>query len=731
MDFTAALVAGRCPIPFDYLGVHEESDGRRVVRTFLTWAATVHVVRGKTKQEMTRVHDAGLFESSITAAGPFAYTLEVTDTAGTTFTLDDPYRFLPVSDEAVFDRWSEGTERRAHALFGSRVIEHAGVRGTCFSVWAPHAYNVNLMGSFNRWDGRCHPMRARGSTGVWELFVPNVGHEAHYKFDVRPRDGDVSVHKTDPFARAMELRPQNASVVWHPLEPHEWDDAEWMTRRVTRHTADAPVAIYEVHAGSWRRHAGYDVAGGIPGWLTYRELADTLLPYVKELGFTHVELLPVAEHPLDQSWGYQTVGYFAATSRYGTPEDFKYFVDRAHQLDIGVLLDWTPAHFPRDSHGLARFDGIPLYEHPDPRRGAHPDWGTLIFDYGRPQVAAFLISNAIYWFEAFHIDGLRVDAVASMLYLDYSRAAGEWVPNRHGGRENLEALAFIRALNDAVREECPDVLMIAEESTAWPRVSFPTSEGGLGFHSKWNMGWMHDTLAVMTADPLFSKGSYSKLTFSIWYAESENFLLPLSHDEVVHLKHSLLGKMPGSAEQRLANLRLMLAYMWMHPGKKLLFMGGEFGQQREWNFEAELQWELLESRGHAGVRDLVARLNHLYITEHALHGLDRETEGFEWLDCHDSARTTIAFMRWAPEWTEPVIVAVNFTPVTWEGYRLPLPFAGRYELLLNSGSAAFGAEPAHELARAFEAVEGDLHGRKYYVEFDFPPLAAVVLRQRG
>ncbi len=733
MDFVSALTEGRCSVPFDFLGVHpDETDAsRHVVRVFLPWAAAVTLVRHGEDHSMPRVHDPGLFEASFVADHAFAYTLRVTDGNGQVFALEDPYRFLPVLDETALAPFKDGTERRAHRLLGARVLEHQGVTGTCFSVWAPHAFNVNLMGEFNRWDSRCHPMRPRGSTGVWELFVPGTGRGTHYKFDVRPRETSGRVAKTDPFARAMELRPRTASVVWDGAERYEWGDGEWMGTRAARHAPDAPLAIYEVHVGSWRKHAGHDAKKGTPGWYGYRELADTLLPYAKELGFTHVELLPVAEHPLDLSWGYQTVGYFAPTSRHGTPDDFRYFVDRAHQLGIGVLLDWTPAHFPRDAHGLARFDGVPLFEHPDPRRGAHPDWGTLIFDYGRPEVASFLVSSALYWFEEFHIDGLRVDAVASMLYLDYSRAAGEWVANRYGGRENLEAIAFLKTLNDAVREEYPDVMMIAEESTAWSKVSFPTADGGLGFHFKWNMGWMHDTLEVLRGDPLFRKNLYSKLTFSIWYAESEFFLLPLSHDEVVHMKGSLYGRMPGSPAQKLANLRLLLTYMWMHPGKKLLFMGGEFGQPSEWNFEKELEWGLLASPGHKGVQALVARLNQLYAAEPALHNLEREARGFEWLECHDAARTTIAFIRWAPEWTDPVVVAANFTPMVWEGYRLPVPFSGTYEVLLNSASQLHGADPAHDLPETLDAVEGELHGRKHYLEFDFPPLAAIALKVRS
>jgi 1,4-alpha-glucan branching enzyme len=726
-----ALVEGKCPTAFDYLGMHPLGTAGEgvVVRVFLTWAEEVHLLEGDTATYMTPMPIAGLFEIAFPdRAEFFEYRLRVKSHDGTTVELHDPYRFLPVLDEAALAPLAAGTERRAYRFLGARLTEHQGVDGACFAVWAPQAHNVNLMGEFNRWDARCHPMRPRGTTGVWELFVPQVGNGTHYKFDIRPTGTPRTLEKTDPYGRAMELRPQTASLVFDA--PHAWGDGEWMKNRKARQNDQAPIAIYEVHLGSWRRKPDANPREGYQGWLNYRELAETLLPYVKERGFTHIELMPIAEHPLDKSWGYQTAGYFAPTSRFGTPDDFRHFVDTAHQLEIGVLVDWTPAHFPRDAHGLARFDGSPLYEHHDPRRGAHPDWGTLIFDYGRPEVAAFLISSAIYWIEELHVDGFRVDAVASMLYLDYSRGEGEWVPNEYGGREHLEAIDFLRALTDAVHEECDGALVIAEESTSWPKVSHATEEGGLGFDFKWNMGWMHDTLEVFGIDPLFRKGAYEKLTFPMWYASSERFLLPLSHDEVVHMKGSLFERMPGNEEARLANLRLLFFYMWAHPGKKLLFMGGEWGQPEEWNFDAQLNWPAADSPGHAGVRHLLDRLNQLYRTKPSLHQLDVQPDGFEWLDCHDTGRTTIAFIRWGKDFQHPVVVVANFTPMVWTGYQLPVPHAGRYQLLVNSASSAFGAPEGNELPAAFDAQPGEVHGRKHYVELDLPPYAGVMLEWR-
>ncbi|MFQ5888447.1 MAG: 1,4-alpha-glucan branching protein GlgB [Gemmatimonadota bacterium] len=726
----AAIVAGRHSTPFEVLGIHPlrtaEEPGR-VVRVWLPGTHAVRLLDGERAIEMERVHPEGFFELTLPEERRFlAYGLEATDSEGRSRTLDDPYWFGPVLDEDRLDRLKRGGERRVHEFLGARPMTHEGAAGTLFSVWAPFAQSVCLLGSFNRWEARAHPMRPRGSTGVWELFIPAVGPGALYKYEIRTKHGDFRMEKADPCGFAMELRPATASVVWD-LGRYEWSDAEWMRRRARRQAADAPLAIYEVHLGSWRRAS---LPTDDPGWLGYREIAERLLPYVRELGYTHVELLPVTEYPLDASWGYQTVGYFAPTSRFGSPDDFRFFIDEAHRLGLGVILDWVPAHFPRDGHGLGFFDGTHLYEHEDPRKGVHPDWGTLIYNYGRPEVAAFLISSALFWIEEYHIDGLRVDAVASMLYLDYSRAEGEWLPNVHGGRENLEAIAFLRELNEAVHEEAPGVLTIAEESTAWPNVTGPTAAGGLGFDLKWNMGWMHDTLELFRADPLFRRAMHHRLTFSILYAFSERFLLPLSHDEVVHLKGSLLAKMSGDHERKLSHLRLLFGYMYGHPGKKLLFMGGEFGQAGEWNFEGELQWSLLDRPGHRGLHRLVRELNRLYVAEPSLHELDHAGEGFEWIEAHDADRSVLAFLRWAEGWRDFVLVVCNFTPVAWDRYRVGVPYAGTYEAILNTDDSRYGGSGEYPFLEA-EAEEMPSQGRALSLECTLPPLSVLFLKRLG
>ncbi len=724
-----AIVDGRHPTPFDTLGIHPvgaDDQPGRVVRAFLPWALRLEVLRGEATHPMTRIHPAGFFEATFEGETEFfAYRLLAEDHRGGRHALDDPYRFLPVHSETDLERVARGDESRVHRYLGAHPLEVAGTPGTCFAVWAPHAGNVTLKGSFNGWDGRCHPMRPRGSTGVWELFVPGIGAGATYKYEIRGRDGWPLFDKADPCGFAMELRPATGSVVWG-LGAHAWGDGEWMERRSRLSFLDAPMCVYEVHLGSWRRKSDPGYPHG--RWLSYRELAEELLPYVKGLGFTHVELLPVTEHPLDQSWGYQTVGNFAPTSRFGTPDDFRYFVDQAHQMGIGVILDWVPAHFPSDVHGLVYFDGSHLYEHEDPRKGRHPDWGTVIYNYGRPAVSAFFISSALFWLEEFHVDGLRVDAVSSMLYLDYSRGDGQWVPNEFGGRENVEAIRFLQRMNEVVHRECPGALVFAEESTAWPRVSHPTFAGGLGFDLKWNMGWMNDTLEVMHKDPLYRRWHYDRLTFSILYAFSENFLLPLSHDEVVHGKGSLLSKMPGQENERFANLRLLLSYFYGHPGKKLLFMGGEFGQWSEWNHDVQLEWPLLEKGWHAGVHRLVRDLNRLHRKEPALHEVDFRPEGFEWIDCHDAEHTTLSFIRWAREWRDFVVIVANFTPVTREGFRLGIPFPGTYRVLLNSDAPDYGGTGVL-VPRELEAVSGDHAGRGQYLEFTLPPLSALYFRR--
>ena len=617
---------------------------------------------------------------------------------------------------------------RIHEVLGAHVRVQGGTEGTVFAVWAPGAAAVSVVGSFNGWDPSTHPMQARRASGVWECFVPSVGAGALYKYHIRSRIGDAVRLKADPCGRAMQLRPDTASIV-AGRSRYEWDDGQWMARRATAPASESPMSIYEVHLGSWRRKPGAEPRKGHPGWLTYRELGDSLVPYVAELGFTHIELLPITEHPYDASWGYQTVGYFAPTSRHGNADDLRYLVDRAHRAGLGVILDWVPAHFPKDPHGLARFDGTHLYEHADPRKGVHPDWGTHIFNYSRPEVVAFLVSSALHWIEDFHIDALRLDAVASMLYLDYSRAEGAWVPNQYGGKENVEAIDFLRTLNRTVHAEHPGVQMIAEESTAWPGVTHSVERGGLGFDMKWNMGWMNDTLEVMQADPLFRKGVYNKLTFSIMYAFSERFLLAFSHDEVVHLKRSMLQKMPGSELDKFASLRLLYGYMWTHPGKKLLFMGGELAVWYEWDAEGELDWALQEEPMHAGMGEWVRALNRLYQNAPPLHETDADGRGFEWIDCHDVDRSTLSFVRWSKEWRSHVVVVANFTPVAWPQYRLAVPHDGSYEVILSSDDEAFGGSGRYR-DRSFETTPGELFGRQQSVELTLPPLSVLVLERR-
>jgi 1,4-alpha-glucan branching enzyme len=732
-DVIAALLEGRCATPFDVLGNHPVAGKRgrgRVVRVFIPWAARVWVLReGREPVELERLHEGGLFQGLFPGDRTFfPYRLRVEDGRSGSFDVEDPYRFPPLLDEGRVSDFIQGREHRVHQVLGARPVTSEGVAGVRFAVWAPHAQAVNLMGTMNGWDGRCHPMRPRGATGAWELFVPGVEPGAAYKYQIVTPTGRKA-DKADPCGRAMELRPATASVVWNG-DGHPWTDGDWMERRKTWNPSTEAMSVYEVHLGSWKRRPAEGRAHGDSGWLGYRELAEQLLPYVKDLGFTHVELLPILEHPYDPSWGYQALGYFAPTSRFGTPDDFRVFVDRAHQLGLGVILDWVPAHFPDDGHGLVYFDGTPLYEHPDPRRGRHPDWGTRIFDYGRPAVRSFLVSSALCWLEEYHVDGLRVDAVASMLYLDYSRPEGQWLPNEWGGRENVDAISFLREVNDAVHREVPGALMIAEESTSWAGVSRGTDRGGLGFDQKWNMGWMNDTLAFMADDPLFRRSIYQRMTFSMLYAFSERFVLALSHDEVVHGKRALASKMPGSQAEKLANLRLLYAYLWGHPGKKLIFMGGELGQWVEWDVDAALDWALLGFPAHQGVHRLVASLNSLYASEEPLHALDYHPDGFEWLDCHDADRTTLSWLRWSPEWRDFVAVVANFTPVRRDDFRLAVPFPGRYRVVLNTDAPEFGGAGS-PVPSELTTTPGELHGRDQYLELPLPGLTALYLKRAG
>ncbi|MGD8374911.1 MAG: 1,4-alpha-glucan branching protein GlgB [Acidobacteriota bacterium] len=617
--------------------------------------------------------------------------------------------------------FGEGNHWRIWEKLGAHPVERGGTRGTRFAVWAPNAAKVSVIGDFNDWDEGRHPMEPRGSTGVWEAFVPGVEQGALYKYAIRSRERGYRVEKTDPYAVACEIRPATASRVWE-LDGHEWGDAEWMRDRRSRNSLEAPMSIYEVHLGSWMR-----VPEEEDRWMTYRELGPKLSEYCHEMGFTHVELLPVSEHPFDGSWGYQTVGYYAPTSRFGTPQDFMAMVDTLHRNGIGVILDWVPAHFPRDEHGLGYFDGTHLYEHSDPRQGLHPDWGTFIFNYGRNEVRNFLIANALYWLEEFHIDGLRVDAVASMLYLDYSRKDGEWVPNKHGGRENLEAIDFLKSFNTIVYERHPDAMTLAEESTAWPMVSRPIYLGGLGFGLKWNMGWMHDTLEYISKDPIHRKFHHHEMTFGMIYAFHENFVLPLSHDEVVHGKGSLMGKMPGDDWQRFANLRALYGWMWTHPGKKMLFMGGEIGQWREWDHDRSVDWHLLDGDRHRGLQRWVRDLNTFLRGEPALHESDFQPEGFQWIDCNDTAQSTLSFLRWDAGGQRPLVCVFNFTPMPRENYRVGVPSGGTWQEALNSDAELYGGSGQGNLG-AVESTPVAAHGHYHSINITLPPLAAVVFR---
>lgn len=631
----------------------------------------------------------------------------------------------PVSTAELTDfdvhLWSEGSHYRAYEKLGAHITERDGVKGTQFAVWAPNARWVSVVGDFNGWEPGKHPLHPVGSSGIWEGFVPGVGVGTLYKFAIFSRYHNYWVEKSDPYAFATELRPRTASKVWD-LSGYEWGDQEWMSRRHTAHTLDAPISIYEVHLGSWRRKPEASNR-----WLSYREAAEQLADYCTDLGYTHVELLPINEHPFDASWGYQTVSYYAPTSRFGTPQEFMHFVDTLHRRGIGVILDWVPAHFPRDEHGLGYFDGTHLYEHADPRLGQHTDWGTFIFNYGRTEVSNFLISNALFWLDKYHIDGLRVDAVASMLYLDYSRKPDEWVPNRYGGRENLDAINFLRKLNEQVYGEYPDVMTLAEESTAWPGVSRPGYLGGLGFGYKWDMGWMHDTLDYLSHDPVHRKYHHDRLTFRMLYAFTENYALPLSHDEVVHGKGALLAKMPGDDWQKYANLRLLYGWQYAQPGKKLLFMGGEIGQWQEWHHDASVDWHLLQWEPHQGVQRWVRDLNTLYRGAPALHQYDCDPAGFEWVDCCDWQTSVVSLIRKGRRPEDVMLAVFNFTPVPRHDYRVGVPRPGRWDEVLNSDAPIYHGSGQGNYG-GVEAEAAPHHGREYSLSLTVPPLGVVMFR---
>ncbi|HXR04441.1 MAG TPA: 1,4-alpha-glucan branching protein GlgB [Verrucomicrobiae bacterium] len=709
--------------PHTLLGMHPLGDGSGlVVRALLPDAATIeiHPTHEKTKPrfELKRIPGTDIFEGVTQSANKvYAYDLVVTNHQGKTRRTRDAFSFLPTLSESDLFLFGKGDERRIYEKLGAQLRTIDGVPGTSFAVWAPNAQRVSVVGDFNHWDGRFHPMRLLGASGVWEIFIPGVGVGAHYKFEVRDAHGKISL-KTDPYGFYFEVAPKNAAIVWDTRK-FKWTDDAWMKERRDRDPLHSPVSIYEVHLGSWRKKSVGESLG-------FRELAAPLVEYVKRMGFTHVEFMPPAEHAFYPSWGYQVTGFYAPTSRYGTPDDFQFLVNALHAAGIGVLVDWVPAHFPRDDWALARFDGTALYEHEDPRKGAHQDWGTLIFNFGRNEVNNFLVANALFWCDRFHVDGLRVDAVASMLYLDYSRKQGEWLPNQYGGRENLEAIEFLRKFNHITYTEFPGVVTIAEESTAWPLVTRPPYLGGLGFSFKWNMGWMHDTLGYFSREPVHRKYHQDDLTFATLYQHSENFILPLSHDEVVHGKGSLIGRMPGDDWQKFANLRALLAYQWLFPGKKLLFMGGEFGQRAEWNANGQLDWWLIDAGPfHRGLQKFVEDLNRVYLAAPGLWQSDYDHGGFYWIDCADRDDSVLSFVRQTVDGANQLAVILNLTPVPRPNYRIGLPRAGRWREVLNSDAAIYGGSNQGNLG-GVAAGNFACHSQPHSAEFCLPPLSVIV-----
>lgn len=700
--------------PFSVLGLQNVL-GEDLIRVYLPYAESVCI--GDNRANMDRVPNTDFFEYSPSESLPEHYAIHWQDKEGVQHTDIDPYSFQVIMPE--FDRhlFGEGQHWHIYQKLGAHLRTVDNIPGVYFAVWAPNAQRVSVVGEFNRWDGRCHPMRTLGGSGIWELFIPGLNEGCMYKFEILNRQSGELLVKTDPYGQQFEFRPQTAAIVTDPKR-YQWSDQNWISNREQRDWLHSPLSIYEVHLGSWQRD-------DLGNFLNYRQLAEQLVTYVKNLGFTHIELLPITEHPLDASWGYQTTGYFAPTSRHGSPDDFRYFVDYCHQHGIGVILDWVPAHFPKDSFALGRFDGSPLYEHEDPRKGEHRDWGTLIYNYSRNEVKNFLLASAVFWLEEFHLDGLRVDAVASMLYLDYSRENGDWIPNCYGGNENLEAIDFLRHLNSVTHQHIPGTLIMAEESTSWPQVTRPTWTGGLGFSMKWNMGWMHDILTYMQQQPIHRAYHHDQLTFGLLYAFSENFILPFSHDEVVHGKGSLLNKMPGDEWQRFANLRLLYTLMFTYPGKKLLFMGSEFGQGNEWSFNRNLDWYVLEYSHHHGVQSLIRDLNKLYVEQPALHQLDFDGRGFEWVDCHDVQQSIISYRRKSEH--DEVLVVLNFTPVPRKAYRIGVPEPGTYTVILNSDSGFYAGSNVGDSSVSSE--EQAWMNLDHSICINLPPLAGVVLKR--
>jgi 1,4-alpha-glucan branching enzyme len=720
-----SLLEAKNSAPHRLLGMHPLSDGSGVVARAIAQDAIgirIEPVHEKEKPgfELQRVGNTAVFEGSTNESSRvYAYDLVITDQNAKTRRTRDPYSFLPTIGESDLYLFGKGEEHKIHDKLGAQLRNIDGADGVSFGVWAPNAQRVSVVGDFNGWDGRMHPMRSLGSSGVWEIFIPGLTEGAHYKFEIRNQKGQIFL-KTDPYGFFFEVPPKNAAIVWNTRK-FKWTDEKWMAGRIQKDPFRRPLSIYEIHLGSWRKKSKAES-------LSYRELAKPLVEYVKEMGFTHVEFMPVAEHAFYPSWGYQVTGFFAPTSRYGTPDDLQFLINTLHENDIGVIVDWVPAHFPRDDWALARFDGTALYEHEDPRKGAHQDWGTLIFNYGRHEVVNFLIANALYWCERYHVDGLRVDAVASMLYLDYSRKPGEWIPNQYGGRENLEAIEFLRKFNHVTHTQFPGVMTIAEESTAWPQVTRPPYLGGLGFSFKWNMGWMNDTLRYFHHEPVHRKYHQNDLTFAMLYHHHENFILPLSHDEVVHGKGSLLNRMPGDDWQKFANLRALLGYQWLFPGKILLFMGGELGQRAEWNANSQLEWGLLQAGPyHLGVQRFVKDLNTLYLEESGLWESDFQQEGFEWIDSLDNQNSVLSFLRRDSERISELAVILNLTPVPRMRYRLGLPRPGKWLEVLNSDAGMYGGSNLGNMGSVI-SEDIDSHNQSYSAEFVLPPLSITVFR---
>jgi len=713
--------------PHHILGMHKIEDEQNtpalIVRVFNPHAESVTVLdpsNSSASWALEKIHVDGFFEGIITGREDwFPYTLQTTDAQGHSFTSRDPYSFSPVISDLDCFLFGEGTHYRIYEKLGAHPMRLDSTDGVLFAVWAPNAQRVSVIGHFNNWDGRRHMMRMIDHSGIWELFIPGLQTYDHYQFEIKTPQ-DTVIRKTDPFGSFFELRPGKDSLVYD-ISQYKWNDSKWLAKRKTTDPLTQPMNIYELHLGSWQH-------GEDGRFLSYAETADRLIPYIKDMGYTHIELLPVEEHPFDGSWGYQVTGYFAPTSRYGTPDEFMTFIDKLHQNDIGVILDWVPAHFPKDAHGLARFDGTALFEHEDPRRGEHPEWGTLVFNYGRREVKNFLIASAIFWIEQYHLDGLRVDAVASMLYLDYAKKDGEWIPNEYGGNHNLDAVEFIKHMNSVILGAHPHVMMIAEESTSWKGVSRPTAQGGLGFSLKWNMGWMNDFLAYVAKDPIYRRYAHNNLTFGMMYAYTENFVLVLSHDEVVHGKKSMLDKMPGDLWRKFANLRVALGFMYGHPGKKLLYMGSEFGQFIEWDEKRELDWFLLEYDHHKQMQDFTRDLNHLYKEERAFWYDDFNGQGFEWIDCNDASRSLVVFLRKTDKPGETLYIACNFTPNPIENYPIGVNEKGTYTELLNSDDPKYGGSGLVN-AGALTAVADNPFGRAYSVTVTLPPLGCLVLRK--